>query len=137
MWRENRDYAITVQGDVAEGLQGAPVTAELSPRLKALEAQWAQQGMCGYRIQIAGAAEESSKGSASIAAGVPIMLFITFTLLMLQLRSFSRAGVPDRRDGHRWRGRGVAAAGPAIWFCCSAGGDRADGHEPAQLRDPD
>ena len=35
--------------------------------------------------------EESSKGSASIAAGVPIMLFITFTLLMLQLHSFSRA----------------------------------------------
>jgi multidrug efflux pump len=91
MWRENRDYAITVQSDVAEGLQGATVTAELSPRLKALEAQWAQQGLGGYRIQIAGAVEESSKGSASIAAGVPIMLFITFTLLMLQLHSFSRA----------------------------------------------
>ena len=91
MWRENRDYAITVQSDVAEGLQGATVTAELSPRLKALEAQWAQQGMGGYRIQIAGAVEENSKGSASIAVGVPIMLFITFTLLMLQLHSFSRA----------------------------------------------
>ncbi len=91
MWRENRDYAITVQSDVAEGLQGATVTAELTPRLKALEAQWAQQGMAGYRIQTAGAVEESSKGSASIAAGVPIMLFITFTLLMLQLHSFSRA----------------------------------------------
>ncbi len=91
MWRENRDYAITVQSDVAEGMQGATVTAELSPRLKALEAQWAQQGMGGYRIQTAGAVEESSKGSASIAAGVPIMLFITFTLLMLQLHSFSRA----------------------------------------------
>ena len=35
--------------------------------------------------------EESSKGTSSIAAGVPIMLFITFTLLMLQLHSFSRA----------------------------------------------
>ena len=91
MWRENRDYAITVQSDVAEGLQGATVTAELTPRLKALEAQWAQQGMAGYRIQTAGAVEESSKGSASIAAGIPIMLFITFTLLMLQLHSFSRA----------------------------------------------
>ena len=91
MWRENRDYAITVQSDVAEGLQGATVTAELSPKLKALEAQWAQQGFGGYSIQIAGAVEESSKGSASIAAGVPIMLFITFTLLMLQLHSFSRA----------------------------------------------
>ncbi len=91
LWRENRDYAITVQGDIAEGLQGATVTAELLPKLKVLEAKWQQDGFAGYRIEIAGAVEESSKGSASIAAGVPIMLFITFTLLMLQLHSFSRA----------------------------------------------
>jgi multidrug efflux pump subunit AcrB len=45
----------------------------------------------GYRIEIAGAVEESSKGQGSIAAGVPVMLFLTFTLLMLQLQSFSRA----------------------------------------------
>ncbi len=40
---------------------------------------------------VAGAVEESAKGSMSIAAGVPFMLFITFTLLMVQLHSFSRA----------------------------------------------
>ncbi|MBL8336611.1 MAG: efflux RND transporter permease subunit [Rhodoferax sp.] len=91
MWRENRDYAITVQGDIVEGLQGATVTAELLPALRALEARWAAGGPGGYRIDIAGAVEESSKGSASIAVGIPIMLFITFTLLMLQLNSFSRA----------------------------------------------
>src|SRR5205814_8305568 len=45
----------------------------------------------GYQIQIAGAVEESSKGQGSIAAGLPVMLFIIFTLLMLQLHSFSRA----------------------------------------------
>ena len=91
MWRENRDYAITVQGDIAEGLQGATVTAQLLPALKALETKWHASGMAGYRIAVAGAVEESSKGSASIAAGIPIMLFLTFTLLMLQLHSFSRA----------------------------------------------
>ncbi len=91
MWRENRDYAITVQGDVVEGLQGATVTQELLPALKVLERQWQSQGFGGYRIEIAGAVEESSKGSASIAAGIPIMLFLTFTLLMLQLQSFSRS----------------------------------------------
>ena len=91
MWRDNRDYAITVQGDIVEGLQGATVTAQLLPTLRKLEAAWAAQGQGGYRIEVAGAVEESSKGSASIAAGVPIMLFITFTLLMLQLHSFSRA----------------------------------------------
>ena len=91
MWRENRDYAITVQSDVIEGLQGATVTQQLQPELKALEAKWTSSGYSGYRIEVAGAVEESAKGSASIAAGVPVMLFITFTLLMLQLHSFSRA----------------------------------------------
>jgi multidrug efflux pump subunit AcrB len=91
MWRENRDYAITVQSDIVEGLQGATVTQQLAPQLKTLEDKWKSQGLTGYRIQAAGAVEESSKGSASIAAGIPIMLFLTFTLLMLQLHSFSRA----------------------------------------------
>ena len=91
MWRENRDYAITVQSDIVEGLQGATVTNELMPKLKALEEKWRTQGLSSYRVQVAGAVEESSKGSASIAAGIPIMLFLTFTLLMLQLQSFSRA----------------------------------------------
>ena len=91
MWREGRDYAITVQSDIVEGFQGATVTQELQPRLKALEKKWQDGGMAGYRIEVAGAVEESSKGSASIVAGVPIMLFLTFTLLMLQLHSFSRA----------------------------------------------
>ena len=91
MWRENRDYAITVQGDIVEGLQGATVTEELRPKLNTLEKKWRDAGMTGYRIQVAGAVEESSKGSASIVAGIPIMLFLTFTLLMLQLHSFSRA----------------------------------------------
>jgi multidrug efflux pump len=91
MWRENRDYAITVQGDVIEGLQGATVTTQLLPKMRELEAAWAAAGQGGYRIEVAGAAEESSKGSASIVAGVPIMLFLVFTLLMLQLHSFSRS----------------------------------------------
>ena len=91
MWRENRDYAITVQGDVVEGLQGATVTDQLLPKLRELEAGWVAAGQGAYRIEVAGAVEESSKGSASIVAGVPIMLFLVFTLLMLQLHSFSRS----------------------------------------------
>jgi len=87
MWREGRNYAVTVQGDVAEGLQGATVTKEVWPQLDELQ----KQMPTGYRIDIAGAVEESSKGQGSIVAGVPLMLFITFTLLMLQLQSFSRA----------------------------------------------
>ena len=91
LWREGREYAITVQADVREGLQGATVTAELLPTLQALEREWLDQGLVQYRVQVAGAVEESSKGSSSIAAGMPLMLFAVFTLLMLQLQSFSRA----------------------------------------------
>jgi multidrug efflux pump subunit AcrB len=91
IWRQGRDYAITVQSDLAEGLQGATVTSQLLPEMKVLEAKWHAAGQTDYRIEVAGAVEQSSKGSASIAAGVPVMLFITFTLLMLQLQSFSRA----------------------------------------------
>jgi multidrug efflux pump subunit AcrB len=87
MWREGRNYAVTVQGDIAEGMQGATVTYQVWPKLDELQ----KQMPTGYHIEIAGAVEESSKGQGSIAAGVPVMLFITFTLLMLQLHSFSRA----------------------------------------------
>jgi multidrug efflux pump subunit AcrB len=87
LWREGRNYAVTVQGDVVEGLQGATVTNEIWPQLQALQAKMPP----GYEIQIAGAVAESAKGQGSIAAGVPLMLFIIFTLLMLQLQSFSRA----------------------------------------------
>jgi multidrug efflux pump len=87
MWREGRNYAVTIQGDVAEGLQGPTVTAQVWPALQELAARMPP----GYRIEIAGAVEESSKGQGSIAAGVPVMLFIIFTLLMLQLQSFSRS----------------------------------------------
>ena len=87
LWREGRDYAATVQGDIIEGLQGATVTAQLDPLFAPVRA-----GMLpGYRIEVAGAVEESSKGQGSIAAGAPLMLFIMFTLLMLQLHSFSRS----------------------------------------------
>jgi len=87
LWREGRDYAVTIQGDVVEGIQGPTVTFQVWPQLQALAAKMPP----GYRIEIAGAVEESGKGQGSIAAGVPVALFIMFTLLMLQLQSFSRS----------------------------------------------
>ncbi|MEY4766946.1 MAG: hypothetical protein RI907_3619 [Pseudomonadota bacterium] len=87
LWREGRHFAITVQGDVTEGIQGPTVSEALWPQMQALEKRMPP----GYQVQLAGTAEESSKGQGSIFANVPLMLFITFTLLMLQLQSFSRA----------------------------------------------
>jgi multidrug efflux pump subunit AcrB len=87
LWREGRRYAVTVQGDVAEGFQGTTVTNQIWPELNKLR----QQMPPGYDITVAGAVAENSKGQVSILAGVPIMLFLIFTLLMLQLHSFARA----------------------------------------------
>ena len=87
LWREGRDYAATVQGDIVEGLQAATVTAQLDPLFEPLRAKL----LPGYRIEVAGAVEESSKGQGSIVAGAPLMLFIMFTLLMLQLHSVGRS----------------------------------------------
>ncbi|MGF1642780.1 MAG: efflux RND transporter permease subunit, partial [Thiotrichales bacterium] len=44
----------------------------------------------GYRIEAGGAFEENQRAEASIAAGMPMMLAVVATLLMLQLQSFSR-----------------------------------------------
>jgi multidrug efflux pump subunit AcrB len=86
IWRENRDFAITVQSDVVEGLQGTTVALQLEKRLNELR----EQLPLGYRILIAGVAADSGTAQRSIAANVPTMLFIVMTLLMLQLHSFSR-----------------------------------------------
>lgn len=87
IWRQNGNFAITVQGDVREGIQGTTVALRLDKKLEALRRDLAP----GYRIEIAGTVAESSKGTNSISANVPLMLFIIFTLLMLQLRSFTRS----------------------------------------------
>ena len=87
VWRDGREWAITVQADVADGIQGPTVSSQINPQLDQLRAALPP----GYRIVLAGAAADSGKAQASIAANVPLVIFIIFTLLMLQLHSFSRA----------------------------------------------
>jgi multidrug efflux pump subunit AcrB len=87
VWREGREWAITVQSDVVDGIQGPTVSSQINPNLEKLRARLP----AGYRIELAGAAADSGKAQESIAANVPLVIFIIFTLLMLQLHSFSRA----------------------------------------------
>jgi multidrug efflux pump len=87
VWREGREWAITVQSDVVDGIQGPTVSGQIGPQLEKLRAALP----AGYKIELAGAAADSGKAQASIAANVPLVIFIIFTLLMLQLHSFSRA----------------------------------------------
>ncbi|HXA46486.1 MAG TPA: efflux RND transporter permease subunit, partial [Burkholderiaceae bacterium] len=87
VWREGREWAITVQTDVVDGIQGPTVSSQIDPKLASLRASLP----AGYHIDLAGAAADSGKAQESIAANVPLVIFIIFTLLMLQLHSFSRA----------------------------------------------
>jgi multidrug efflux pump subunit AcrB len=87
VWREGREWAIMVQSDVAEGIQGPTVTKQVDAKLADIRAKLP----AGYQVVVEGAAADSSEAEASITANLPLVLFIVFTLLMLQLHSFSRA----------------------------------------------
>ncbi|MCA8335050.1 efflux RND transporter permease subunit [Burkholderia multivorans] len=86
IWERDRQPTITVQSDVRAGAQGIDVTHAIDGKLNALRAQLP----VGYRIEIGGSVEESAKAQASINAQMPLMAIAVFTLLMIQLQSFSR-----------------------------------------------
>jgi hypothetical protein len=137
MWREKRNFAITVQGDVREGLQGATLTNELLPQLRKMEAGWHAAGDTGYRIEVAGAVEESSKGSAPSwpGPGAAVPDLHAAHAATAQRQPFA-AGVYHRPLGIPvWR-RPAAAESP-LRLCGAAGRRGLDGHDSAQFGDPD
>jgi multidrug efflux pump subunit AcrB len=86
IWRRNRDMAITVRGDVVDGVQAPDVTNQIWPKLQEIRDHLEP----AYRIEPGGAFEESAKGNASIFVLFPLMVIVMLTLLMVQLQSFSR-----------------------------------------------
>ncbi|AIO31089.1 acrB/AcrD/AcrF family protein [Burkholderia cenocepacia] len=86
VWERDRQPTITVQSDVRAGAQGIDVTHAIDGKLNALRAQLP----VGYRVEIGGSVEESAKAQTSINAQMPLMAIAVFTLLMIQLQSFSR-----------------------------------------------
>ncbi len=86
VWRRNRTPMLVVRADTVPGVQAPDATAAILPKLEAVKAALSP----GYRIETAGAVEESAKGSASINKVMPLMLLVMLTLLMIQLQSFGR-----------------------------------------------
>ena len=86
VWRRDRKPTVTVQADVAPGVQAATVVQALAPRIAALNAALPS----GYHVEVGGTVEESNKAQASVAAVLPLMLVLTLTVLMFQLQSFNR-----------------------------------------------
>ncbi|MBB1086909.1 efflux RND transporter permease subunit [Lysobacter sp. SG-8] len=87
IWHRDRKPTMTVRADIYDGTQPATVSAQISPTLDGLR----EALPYGYSIDVGGSVEDSARGQNSIAAGMPLFLFVVFTLLMMQLRSFSRS----------------------------------------------
>ncbi|MCJ2048751.1 efflux RND transporter permease subunit [Methylobacterium sp. J-070] len=83
--RYNRETYIRVQGDVLDGKQPPDIHAQIFPELDAIKAKLPP----GYRIDTAGAVEESAKAMNALVAVFPLMLIVTLTVIMLQVRSFT------------------------------------------------
>ncbi|WP_175902609.1 efflux RND transporter permease subunit [Burkholderia seminalis] len=86
IWERDRQPTVTVQADVRGEAPSIGVTRAIDGTLATLRATLPT----GYRIEIGGAAEESMKGQTSINAQMPLMIIAVLTLLMIQLKRFSR-----------------------------------------------
>lgn len=89
IWHRNRLPTITVRADIRTNLQPATVVQQLADKMQALSADLPN----GYLLEVGGTVEESAKGQNSVNAGMPLFLAVVMTLLMIQLRSMSRATI--------------------------------------------
>ena len=89
IWHRNRLPTVTVRADIADAKQPLDVVQQILPTLEGIRAELPS----GYLIETGGTVEDSTRGQDSIKAGMPLFLIVVATLLMLQLRSFSRAAM--------------------------------------------
>lgn len=89
IWHRNRLPTITVRADIRTNLQPATVVGELAESMDKLRAELPS----GYLIEVGGTVEESARGQNSVNAGMPLFLAVVMTLLMIQLKSLSRATI--------------------------------------------
>ncbi|KHN68236.1 multidrug transporter AcrB [Acinetobacter calcoaceticus] len=89
IWHRNRLPTITVRADIRTQLQPATVVGELAESMDRLRAELPS----GYLVEVGGTVEESARGQNSVNAGMPLFLAVVMTLLMIQLKSLSRATI--------------------------------------------
>lgn len=89
IWHRNRLPTVTIRADVYGQEQPAGLVKQILPTLETVRAQLPD----GYQLDVGGTVEDSSRGQASVNAGVPLFVVVVLTLLMLQLKSFSRSAM--------------------------------------------
>ncbi|WP_323154232.1 efflux RND transporter permease subunit [Pseudomonas alvandae] len=89
IWHRNRLPSVTVRADIYGKEQPATLVQQIFPTLDAIQAELPD----GYLLEVGGTVEDSARGQKSVNAGVPLFIVVVLTLLMLQLRSFSRTAM--------------------------------------------
>ncbi|EJM42348.1 cation/multidrug efflux pump [Pseudomonas sp. GM33] len=89
IWHRNRLPNVTVRADIYDKQQPATLVQQIMPTLDPIRAELPD----GYLLDVGGTVEDSARGQNSVKAGVPLFIVVVLTLLMLQLRSFSRTAM--------------------------------------------
>ncbi|MBG0846003.1 MAG: efflux RND transporter permease subunit [Pseudomonas sp.] len=89
IWHRNRLPNVTVRADVYGKQQPASLTQQILPTLDPIRAELP----AGYLLEVGGTVEDSQRGQKSVNAGIPLFIVVVLTLLMLQLKSFSRSAM--------------------------------------------
>ncbi|WP_434605514.1 efflux RND transporter permease subunit [Pseudomonas sp. R1-7] len=89
IWHRNRLPSVTVRADIYGKEQPATLVQQIFPTLDPIQAELPD----GYLLEVGGTVEDSARGQKSVNAGVPLFIVVVLTLLMLQLRSFSRTAM--------------------------------------------
>ncbi|MCP1242940.1 AcrB/AcrD/AcrF family protein [Acetobacter lambici] len=86
IWRRNRLPTMTIQAQLANGVQANTEVAALAGKIAAFNAHLPP----GYTVTVGGTVEESTKAQKSVLAVMPVMALIMMAVLMVQLQSFKR-----------------------------------------------
>lgn len=89
IWHRNRLPNVTVRADIYGKEQPATLVQQILPTLEPIRAELPD----GYLLDVGGTVEDSARGQNSVKAGVPLFIVVVLTLLMIQLRSFSRTAM--------------------------------------------
>ncbi|WP_438300814.1 efflux RND transporter permease subunit [Pseudomonas sp. NMS19W] len=89
IWHRNRLPTVTVRADIYGKEQPATLVKQIQPTLDPIRAELPD----GYLLDVGGTVEDSERGQKSVNAGVPMFIVVVLTLLMVQLRSFSRTAM--------------------------------------------
>ncbi|MDH1632594.1 efflux RND transporter permease subunit [Pseudomonas mosselii] len=86
IWHRNRLPTVTVRADIYDKEQPATLVKQIQPTLAQIKSELPD----GYLLEVGGTVEDSERGQRSVNAGMPLFIVVVLSLLMIQLRSFSR-----------------------------------------------